>query len=140
MQTAAAAARAAAAALRTTTTVAAARHAAAAAACALDAAAAVDAAATAVASSALVATALRTTGVDDLQYRGGLRSQWLRHAKLTGGVRGRDARLDHQVDVVRRRQLREPPALLHQCRQQHPCHFFQHLLQVQHGRENRGLW
>ena len=57
------------------------------------------AASSTVASTALVATALRITRVDDLLERGGLRSQWLRHAELTGGVRGRDARLDHQVDA-----------------------------------------
>ena len=110
----------------------AARAAAAAAAAAVAAAArAVDAAAaprtvavaasSTVASTALVATALRTICVDDLLERGGLRSQWLHHAELTGGVRGRDARLDHRVDAERRRQLQQQPALLHLSRQQHPC-------------------
>ena len=115
--------------------------AAAAAARAVDAAAAPRAVAVAVstvASTAAVATALRITRVDDLLERGGLRSQWLRHAELTGGVRGRGERVDHQVDVVRHHQLPRQPALLHQCRQQHPCHFFRHLLQL--GRDHRGLW
>ena len=59
-----------------------------------------------VASTAAAAAALRTIRVDDLRERGGLRSQWLRHAELTGGVRGRDARLEqsgpiwYQVDAV----------------------------------------
>ena len=91
---------------------------------AVDAAAAPRAVAVAasstVGSTALVATVLRTTRVDDRLERGGLRSQWLHHAELTGGVRGRDARLDKQVDVVRHRQL-QLPALLHLSRQQHPC-------------------
>ena len=92
---------------------------------AVDAAAAPRAVAVAasstVASTALVATALRITRVDDLLERGGLRSQRLRHAELTGGVRGRDARLDHQVDVVRDLRQQELPALRHHSRQQHPC-------------------
>ena len=48
--------------------------------------------------------ALRTSNVDDRLERGELRSQWLRDTELTGGVRGRDARLDHDVDVERRTQ------------------------------------
>ena len=86
-----------------TAVVAVARHAAAAAARAVDAAA-----------------APRITRVDDLLERGGLRSQWLRHAELTCGVRGRDAQLDHQVAAVQH-QERDLLALPHQSRQQHPC-------------------
>ena len=92
-----------------------------AAAAAAAAAAAPRAVAVAAASTALVATALRTIRVDDLLERGGLRSQWLRHAELTGGVRGRDARLDHQVEADRQHHRTELPALLHHSRQQHPC-------------------
>jgi len=83
------------------------------------------------------AAALRTTRVDDRLERGGLRSQWLRHAELTGGVRGRDARLDHQVEAGRHQQ-RALPALLHRSRQQHPCQQYQGLLQ--YGHDHRGLW
>ena len=93
---------------------------------------------TTVASTAAAATALRASRVDDLLERGGLRSQWLHHPELTGGVRGRDARLDHQVEADRRPQQHERPALLHRSRQQHRCHSFQLLLQ--HGRDHRGLW
>ena len=126
----------------TAVAVAAARHAAAAAARAVDAAAAPRAVAVAasstVASTALVATVLRITRVDDLLERGELRSQWLRHAELTGGVRGRDARLDHLVEADRRRHQHALPALLHPSRQQHPCQRYPHRLQ--HGRDPRGLW
>ena len=96
------------------------------------------AASSTVASTALVATALRITRVDDRLERGGLRSQWLRHAELTGGVRGRDARLDHQVEAHVGQGQHELPALLHRRRQQHPCQRWPHLLQ--HGRDHRGLW
>jgi len=65
----------------------------------LAAAAAALLAAAAAAADAAAAAALRTIRVDDRLERGGLRSQWLRHAELTGGVRGRDARLDQQVDA-----------------------------------------
>ena len=125
---------------RAAAAVAAARHAAAAAARAVDAAAApraIAVAASTVASTALVATALRTTRVDDLLERGELRSEWLHHAELTGGVRGRDARLDHQVEAGRHQQ-RALPALLHRSRQQHPCQQYQGLLQ--YGHDHRGLW
>ena len=50
--------------------------------------------------------ALRTSDVEDRLERGELRSQWLRDTELTGGVRGRDARLDHEVDVERRNHKR----------------------------------
>jgi len=100
---------------------------------------AVSLASAALASTALVATALRTTRVVDLLERGGLRSEWLRHAELTGGVRGRDARLDDLVDVVGRpHQLHELPALLHPRQQQYPCQRYQHILQL--GRDHSGLW
>ena len=87
-------------------------------------------------SSLASATALRTTRVDDLLERGGLRSQWLRRAELTGGVRRRDARLDHLVDAVGRRQLPGVPALRHQ----QPCRFFHFQRLLQHGHDHRGLW
>ena len=83
-----------------------------------------------------VASALRTVRMGDLLERGGLRSQWLRHADLTGGVRGRDARLDHHVDAADL-QLLQIPALLHHSRQQHPCQRYRDLLQLE--RDHRGL-
>ena len=52
-----------------------------------------------------VSAATSTFVVDNLFERGELRSQWLRDTELTGGVRGRDAYPDHEVDVERRRQL-----------------------------------
>ena len=58
--------------------------------------------------------ALRTFHVDDRLERGELRSQWLRDSELTGGVRGRDARLDHEVDVERRTQQQPYSDLLDQ--------------------------
>ena len=89
-------------------------------------------AASAVASTALVATTLRTTHVDDLLERGGLRSEWLRHAELTGGVRGRDESLDRPIDVDRRRhRLRNLHSLLHLSHQRPD------LLQL--GRDHRDL-
>ena len=62
--------------------------------------------------------ALHTFHVDDRLERGELRSQWLRDTELTGVVRGRDARLDHEVDVVQRIQQQRFSDLLYQCRQQ----------------------
>ena len=69
--------------------------------------------------------------MDDRLERGELRGQWLRDTELTGGVRGRDARLDHEVDVERRTQQRLSTDLLYQCRSQHDV--------VQHEREPREL-
>ena len=76
--------------------------------------------------------ALSTSDVDDRLERGELRSQWLRDTELTGGVRGRDARLDHEVDVERRTPQQPYSDLLYQCRQQHDL--------LQHVPDPRVLW
>ena len=76
--------------------------------------------------------ALSTSDVDDRLERGELRSQWLHDTELTGGVRGRDARLDHEVDVERRTPQQPYSDLLYQCRQQHDL--------LQHVPDPRVLW